>query len=91
MMKTFLIVYKLNDYGTYYSIISEKIKSYGKWAKPFDRTWVVKTEKPAVDIRNELASVINRRGSILVVNITGSAWATSQVNTSVNDWLHDNV
>ena len=61
-MKTFIIVYKLNDYKKDYSIISEKIKSYSIWAKPFDRTWIIKTDKSVVEIRDGLAASINRRG-----------------------------
>lgn len=90
-MKTFLIVYKLNDYKSDYSIISERIKSCSTWAKPFDRTWIVKTDKSATDIRDELASSINRRGRILVIDVSGAAWATSMVDNKVNDWMHQNV
>lgn len=91
MMKTFLIVYKLNDYKTDYSIISEKIKSYSNWAKPFDRTWLINTDRSAVEIRDGLAASINRRGRILVIDVSGSAWATSMVDNKVNDWMHKNV
>ena len=90
-MKTFLIVYKLNNYKQDYSIISEKIKSYSAWAKPFDRTWLIKTDRSAVEIRDGLASSINRRGSILVMEVSRTAWATSMVDNKVNDWMHKNV
>ena len=90
-MKTYIITYQLDNYKAIYPHISEKIKSYGKWAKPFNRTWIVKTDKSAVELREELSSIINRKGSILVMEVSGSAWATSCVNAKVNEWLHENV
>jgi len=90
-MKTFIVTYKLDNYKVSYPIISEKIKSYDRWAKPFDRTWIIKTDKSAVEVRDELVSAINSKGSIIVMDVSGSAWATARVNIKVNDWLHENV
>lgn len=90
-MNAFIVTYNLDNNETSYPLISKKLKSYGKWAKPFERTWIIKTDKSAVEVRDELASSIHNNGSILVMNVSGVAWATSRVNTKVNDWLHGNV
>lgn len=90
-MKSYIVVYQLENSSNDYSKISEKLKSYSGWAKPFDRTWLIKTDKSAVEIRNELASSIERRGSIMVIRISEAAWATSRVQTNINDWMHENV
>lgn len=90
-MKSFLIVYKLNNPSSDYTAISEKIKSYEKWAKPFERTWLVQTERSVVEVRDELAAAIDKKGSILVMDVGSAAWATSRVNTEVTEWMHKNM
>lgn len=90
-MKSYIVVYQLENSVNDYSKISEKLKAYSGWAKPFDRTWLIRTDKTAVEIRDELASAIERRGSIMVIKISDASWATSLVQRSINDWMHENV
>lgn len=90
-MNILLVTYELDNYQNDYSKISEKIKSYDGWAKPFNRTWLIRTSKGASAVRDDLSRVIDGNGKILVVNITGSAWGSCNVSSNVNGWLHQNL
>jgi len=90
-MNTLLITYQLDNYQESYPKISAQIKSYENWAKLFNRTWLVRSEKRTSVVRDELRHAILGNGKILVVNVSGSAWATSKVENEVTSWMHNNV
>ncbi len=90
-MKTFLITYTLDSFDELYPIISEKIQSYPKWARISQYAWLIQTEEKAPDIRNDLKTSIVDRGSIFVIDVSSSAWATFAVSRNVTNWMKENI
>ena len=74
-----------------YKALIDKIKSYGSWAKPLESFWLIKTEKSASEMRDELRSVTDSNDEIVVLNVTGDNWATFGISKEVTDWMHQNL
>lgn len=89
-MKGQLIVYKL-DSGNDDSKIVEKIKSYSTWARVTDNCWIIVADKSSGAIRDELKEVIEGKGKVLVINVTGQSWGTYAVSKEVTDWMKTNL
>lgn len=90
-MKTFLITYTLNSFKRLDPVISDKIKSYPKWARISQYVWLIQTDKSVYNVRSDLAISINENGTILVIDISYSAWATFAVSQNVTNWMGENI
>ena len=92
-MNTLLISYDLigDEQLPDYQRVFDYIKSFDGWAKPLQSVWLVKTTKSASVVRDELKSKTDSDDRILVINITGSGWATSFISKSVNEWMYKNM
>lgn len=90
-MNSFLVTYKLDNSTESYDDISSRLKNYPTWAKPFARTWIIRTSHSSKRVRDELADAIEGKGQIVVINITDSAWATYRINDTMLDWMKKNV
>lgn len=90
-MNTLLITYQLDNFKTSYPIISQKIKEYPNWAKPFSRVWLIKTNQKASDVRSELSALIPGDNKLLVINITGRAWASYHLEQDVVVWMKEQI
>ena len=89
-MKAQLIIYQLEDLTDNAAII-EKIKSFSKWAKVMDNCWIVITDQTSGTIRDELRVSIGKKGSVLVVNVTGQGWGTFKISKEVTDWMTSRI
>ncbi len=90
-MTTKLITYQLDNYNTDYSLIRDAIKSFPKWAKIMERTWVIKTNKSAGIVRTILSEKIGNRGKIFVIDLASNSWGSYAVDKRVTEWLKDNI
>ena len=90
-MNTYLITYNLDDYDRDYLHLSERIKRFPKWVKPFARTWIVKSRLSTGKIRDILSRIIKEEGTIIVVEVTDSKWAGLNLRPSVVEWLKNNA
>jgi len=92
-MNTFLISYDLGVPETIsdYRILTEYIKSYRSWAKPLQSVWLIKTSKSVAQVRDEIKLRIDSNDKVLVLNVTGTSWATYNVSQKVTDWMKDNL
>lgn len=86
-MKKILITYQLDNNSADYQNVKNYISTFEKWAKIFDRTWVIRTTKKPSEIRSELATAINKKGKVFVVDITSSAWGSYNIETEVASFL----
>lgn len=88
-MATYLVIYDLISPGQDYKTVHEQIKTYKKWARPTESTWVVVTEKSAKEIRDHIKSHIDKNDRLLVVKSAGEgAWSNTRCS---NEWLRDNL
>jgi len=92
-MNTFLISYDLGLPETIsdYHILIEYIKFYGVWAKPLQSVWLIKTNKSIARVRDEIKLRIDSNDRVLVIDVTGTAWATYNISQKVTDWMKDNL
>lgn len=88
-MSTKLIGYDLNSPGQNYSDLIEAIKELGAWWHHLDSTWLVKTDKSATQLRDDLKKHIDSEDELLVVDVTGDARAWVGFNTSGSTWLKE--
>lgn len=87
-MNTLIITYQLDNSTADYSKIATVVQKYEFWNKPFNRTWLIRTRCTPIEVRNTLRDAIGGEGRILVMDVSKSAWATSNVPVATNEWLH---
>jgi hypothetical protein len=89
-MATYLIGYDLNKEKNYPDLIDAIKALSGTWWHHLDSTWIVVTDKSAVEIRDALRKHIDDDDELLVVKSGGEgAWAG--FNDKGSKWLKDNL
>lgn len=69
-MNTYLITYDLNQKGQDYERMSDAIENLGESKLLLTTTWVLKTNKSALEILHKLASVIDDTDKLLVAKLS---------------------
>lgn len=84
-MAAYIVCYDLPEPGRNYTTLHEKIKSYGTWARVTESNWVIVTTKTAVQLRDDLLSVLDVNDRLFVVKSgREAAWHNSRCK---NEWL----
>lgn len=92
-MRSYMIGYDLNRprKADDYPELIQAIKSIGtKWWHYLDSTWIVITEKTAVEVRNTLSPLIDSGDELLVAHLSGEA-AWKGFSKQGSDWLIENL
>lgn len=91
MAKTLMVGYDLNKTGQNYDKLIEALKSnYDNWWHHLDSTWLIKTSKTCVEVRDELRAFIDSNDELLVAELTGvAAWCG--IADSGSTWLKNNL
>lgn len=92
-MKVYQICYDLRKQRDYISL-KEAIKSYENWAHPLESCWVIATEQSAVQIRDHLATVMDRDDGLLITRLQGeAAWRMLNFDyaNEVTNWLKEQL
>lgn len=92
-MKTFLISYDLGVPESHadYAALFEKLKDlYSAWSRPVKSVWIVKSEKTATQIRDEIKLLLDQNDKLIVVEL-GTNWGTYNVSKTVTDWMKNNI
>jgi hypothetical protein len=74
-----------------YKRLIDHIKSYGTWAKPLYSVWLVKSSKTASQIRDDLTRYVDSNDKLLVMNVTGTSWASLRLPDAVATWMKANL
>ena len=90
-MNTLLVGYDLNKPLQNYKDLIDKLKSFGTWWHHLDSTWLVRTSLTATQLRDQLKGLIDASDELLVLNVSGDAWASRGLADSANAWLRDNL
>lgn len=70
--------------------IIDRIKKIGDWAVPMGNVMLVDSGEHSVKyVRDVLTALIEGDEKLMVVNITGSAWATKGVSKPICGFLHE--
>jgi hypothetical protein len=89
-MSTLLVGYDLNAPGQDYADLIKRLKSVGtNWWHRLDSTWLIKTSMSPKELRDELKAYIDSDDELLVIDVTGAAWAGC--GFSSYEWLRDNL
>jgi hypothetical protein len=87
----YVISYDLNSPGQNYDDLHEAIKNVGAtWWHCLTSTWMVVSDKPAIDIANVLWKHMDANDHLLINPVApGSAWAGFTDNCE--DWIKRNL
>src|SRR3546814_5002418 len=76
---------RISDWSSDVCSSDLKIKSYGTWARVTESNWVIVTTKTAVQIRDDLLTVLDSNDRLFVVKSgREAAWHNSRCK---NEWL----
>ncbi len=86
-----MIGYDLNKSGKDYSGLINQIKKIsGIWWHHLDSTWIIKSTKSTIEIRDLLSPYIDEDDELLVAGLTSVA-AWKGFNSKGSHWLKDNL
>ena len=87
-MANYLIGYDLNkadkDYPSLYEVIKEQ--SDGSWWHELDSTWIIRSNRNALQIYEAIEEVVDSNDTVLVVSLSRAA-AWTGFSQSGSDWL----
>lgn len=89
-MAVYAITYDLHQPSREYEDLHDAIEDLGAWWHHVESTWLVDTDGPSSDIRDELKQYLDSNDELLVVKLSGG-WATTNINESGTDWLHEHM
>lgn len=89
-MNKYLVSYDLIGPDRDYEAIKEKLRSYSPRAKPLESVWIIKTDKSAEEIRDDLKTAVDSNDKLLVVKLSGN-WATRNISVNVTDWMKNQM
>lgn len=90
-MSVHWVNYDLNQAGQDYSKLIEYLKSLQGWAKPLKSSFFVKTTLSAAELRDEIVKRVDNGDDVVVVKVSGQAWATHGLSAKLNGWLRENL
>ena len=85
-MNTIQVNYDLKQPGRNYADVEEYIKAHGAWAHPLESLWLIRTEKGVAQVRDEIKQHVHPQDRVLIVNVTGDAWATNW-SGKATEWI----
>ena len=53
--------------------------------------WIIRSPYSSSKVRDILSKTIDRKGEIIVINITDAAWATHRIDKKITEWMKENV
>jgi hypothetical protein len=90
-MGCLLVTYDLNKPGQNYKDLHEAIKGLGSaWWHYLDSTWLVRTALSANQASDKLLPVIDKSDSLLVLNVSGDAYA-GWLEQDAWNWIKENL
>jgi hypothetical protein len=90
-MRTLFVGYDLNKPGQNYTDLIDALKSYPAWWHYLDSTWLIRTNDSVSDIRDHLGALIDSGDELLVMEVTGTTWASKGLSKKANDWLYSSL
>ncbi|MBN1609261.1 MAG: hypothetical protein JW940_21705 [Polyangiaceae bacterium] len=90
-MRTLLIGYDLNRPGQDYAGLISTIKELGGWRHCLDSTWIVRTDLGPKQARDRLKRQIDQTDELLVIEVTGQAWAGTGFDEAAYEWFHQHL
>jgi len=91
-MKNYIVILNLlfSSDGSYKALISY-LKTADYWARPMTNVWFIKTTINAGDLRDGIKSRLNFSDKVIVIEVSGKNWGTSNIEKNVTDWMKLNL
>jgi len=89
-MKTIQINYDLVEPGRSYKTVHDYIKATGFWARPLQSLWLIRTNKSAATVRDELMKIVDSNDKVATFDVTGDAWATNFSDAHI-EWMKQHM
>lgn len=88
-MNTLIISYDLGkpETSSDYAKLIDYLKSFPSWAKPLESFFIVKTEKSASTVRNEILKLIDANDRVLILGATVWGVASFGLPDKFFDWV----
>lgn len=90
-MRTLLVGYDLNRPGQNYPALYEALKEATLWWRHLDSTWLLRTNKSPVELRDQLRPLIDTGDELLVIDVTACAAAWSGFNERGSQWIKNHL
>jgi hypothetical protein len=89
-VNTIQINYDLKKPGRNYEPVYDYLKSYPTRCPLLDSCWLVRTNKTAGDVRDDLMQLVDRGDEVATFDVTGDSWGTNFTDKRT-EWLHNNM
>jgi hypothetical protein len=87
-MSIYIVGYDIHPTkGEQYDKLIKALEAYGTYWHHLDSTWLIESDKPAKEIRDELWSHMYPDDELLVIKYGEKTGAWEGFNKSGNDWL----
>jgi hypothetical protein len=92
-METLLVSYDLGgpESSADYKVLGDYLRSFGKYAKPLESFWLIKTDLSCVGMRDKLQKLVDSNDKVLVMRVTGDEWKSYNLGKEIADWLVANL
>ncbi len=89
-MSTFVVTYDLIKSGQNYDCVTAKLRSYGYYCHLQGSVWIIKSEKSAAQIRDNLKLCLDANDKLFVATLTGeAAWIGH--SDKISKWIKENT
>jgi len=89
-MAVYIVGYDLNKPSQNYEGLIAAIKEYGTWWHHLDSTWIIETDRTALQLCNDLKRFVDTNDELLVAAI-GAPGAWVGFNDKGSSWLQSHL
>lgn len=90
-MNTLLVSYDLIAPGRNYEPLRGFLESHLNWAKPVQSLYLIKANKTAELLRNDLNAYLDVNDKIIVIDVTKDTAAWKGLSTELTNWIKANI
>jgi hypothetical protein len=83
-------IYDLISPGRDYQPVYDYIEATHFYARPLESLWLIRTNKSAATVRDELKELVDTNDKVLTVDVTGDGWATN-FSDAHTDWMKKHI
>jgi hypothetical protein len=86
-----LVGYDLNRPGQNYPELFAQLRAFPGWWHCLDSTWLVRATLTAEQLRNQLRPHVDPNDELLVLDVSGDAWAWVGFDQQCGSWFATNM